>query len=393
MSAISIPALPCPRAPSRGTTWAAVENWGQVFDRPGKDGARFWLDFGRHGKVYSHRGVSFESKDQAEALLRTIRILAQEVGKTNAIDRFAPVASHKRRVGVWLEAWLADFEEKVRAGERAPRTLRDYKRWSAKGGHFEFWRNRSILLIGPAASKEWLRWLRLRGIQGKTAWNVVAGFRAFLGWLVEIEELDRAPRMEWPKKRRTQPTIIGQATQRALLDAIPEDARGVFLAMALLCIRPSEAVEMTSRQLRGDGWITIDVSRADRRMGSGTKPVKNDEPKTLPIPDELAGWIGTWVPRERRVKGCLLFTNPHTEGPWSETSLKRAWYRACTEVGIEVSLYNGTKHSTATDLRRQGVPLDVIQRLCGHRDSRSTEVYAKLADQALVEALRSRRIA
>jgi hypothetical protein len=31
--------------------------------------------------------------------------------------------------------------------------------------------------------------------------------------------------------------------------------------MALLCIRPSEAVEMTSRQLRGDGWITIDVSR------------------------------------------------------------------------------------------------------------------------------------
>jgi len=33
------------------------------------------------------------------------------------------------------------------------------------------------------------------------------------------------------------------------------------------------------------------------------------------------------------------------------------------------------------------VPLDVIQNLCGHRDARSTEVYAKLADQALVEAI------
>ena len=104
-------------------------------------------------------------------------------------------------------------------------------------------------------------------------------------------------------------------------------------------------------------------------------------------------WIEKWVPRERRLKGVLLFTNPNTGGPWSETSLKRAWYRACTEVGIEVSLYNGTKHSTATDLRHQGVPLDVIQRLCGHRDSRSTEVYAKLADQTLVEAIRSRTIA
>ena len=38
--------------------------------------------------------------------------------------------------------------------------------------------------------------------------------------------------------------------------------------------------------------------------------------------------------------------------------------------------------------RLPGVPLDVIQKLCGHRDPRSTEVYAKLADQALVEAIR-----
>ena len=56
-----------------------------------------------------------------------------------------------------------------------------------------------------------------------------------------------------------------------------------------------------------------------------------------------------------------------------------------------MTLYTGTKHSTATELRRQGVPLDVIQALCGHRDARSTEVYAKLADQALVEAIRRPR--
>ncbi|MHC4447499.1 MAG: hypothetical protein ACYSXF_06940 [Planctomycetota bacterium] len=38
------------------------------------------------------------------------------------------------------------------------------------------------------------------------------------------------------------------------------------------------------------------------------------------------------------------------------------------------------------------ISLDVIQRLCGHRDARSTEVYAKLADEALVEAIRSPRM-
>jgi integrase len=42
-------------------------------------------------------------------------------------------------------------------------------------------------------------------------------------------------------------------------------------------------------------------------------------------------------------------------------------------------------HDTATDR-------PTIQNLCGHRDPRSTEVYAKLADQALVEAIRRPRV-
>jgi integrase len=369
-----------------------VAHWGIIWEREGEGGKRrFVLDFGRYGKIYSHKGVRLESREQAQALLDTIRILGQEISKQHAVDRFAPMASKRHRIGPWLERWLADFEQQVKAGERARRTLREYTRWARPHGHFEFWRNRSMHAVGPLASRDYLAWLRVRNVSGKTAWNVVAGFHAFLGWLVEVEQLAAVPKVTWPKKPRSNPATIGPATQRAILDAIPEESRGVFLAMALLCIRPSEAVEMTSRQLRGDGWITIDVSRADRGLYSGTKGVKNEEPKTLPLPDELAEWIERWVPRERRVAGAGLFVNPNTGGPWAETSLKRAWYKACAQVGVRVSLYTGTKHSTATELRRQGVPLDVIQKLCGHRDPRSTEVYAKLADQALVEAIRRPR--
>jgi hypothetical protein len=43
------------------------------------------------------------------------------------------------------------------------------------------------------------------------------------------------------------------------------------------------------------------------------------------------------------------------------------------------------------DFRLEPVPLDVIQKFSGQRDPRSTEVYAKLADQALVEAIRRPR--
>ena len=53
-------------------------------------------------------------------------------------------------------------------------------------------------------------------------------------------------------------------------------------------------------------------------------------------------------------------------------------------------MYEGTKHSSATSWRTSGMSLELVQRMLRHRDSRSTERYAKLADGALVEAFRGR---
>ena len=57
---------------------------------------------------------------------------------------------------------------------------------------------------------------------------------------------------------------------------------------------------------------------------------------------------------------------------------------------MEISLYEGTKHSRATDLLHQGVSERVLQALLGHREARSTRRYARLADEALVDAIRPR---
>jgi site-specific recombinase XerD len=49
-------------------------------------------------------------------------------------------------------------------------------------------------------------------------------------------------------------------------------------------------------------------------------------------------------------------------------------------------MYDGKKHSSATGWRSSGMDLEMIRRMLRHRDSRSTERYAKLNDLALVEA-------
>ncbi len=76
------------------------------------------------------------------------------------------------------------------------------------------------------------------------------------------------------------------------------------------------------------------------------------------------------------------------DGWWSETALRRTWATACKRAGVpHVSLYEGTKHSTATHLKALGADDRLLAQLMGHRDPRSVEKYAKLQGSTVRSAL------
>jgi site-specific recombinase XerD len=52
-------------------------------------------------------------------------------------------------------------------------------------------------------------------------------------------------------------------------------------------------------------------------------------------------------------------------------------------------MYEGTKHSFATDAVARGIPLEWVQKFLGHADRASTELYARLASSGLVSVLRA----
>lgn len=49
--------------------------------------------------------------------------------------------------------------------------------------------------------------------------------------------------------------------------------------------------------------------------------------------------------------------------------------------------FRNTRHSCATHLRAQGVPIDIIQAILGHTTSKMTERYAKMNQERLREAM------
>jgi len=75
------------------------------------------------------------------------------------------------------------------------------------------------------------------------------------------------------------------------------------------------------------------------------------------------------------------FVNPagrSTDKRWVANAVTRTGNRAARSVGLAgVKNYEGTKHSAASAVFDDGMPLDQIQGACGHADVKSTRRYAK----------------
>jgi integrase len=137
----------------------------------------------------------------------------------------------------------------------------------------------------------------------------------------------------------------------------------------------------------------VDKAVKGRKRDAPIRGTKSGKGKRLPAPDELDTWIAEWVAPEDRLCRAPLFANPSTGKRWTPSSIRRTWEAACRAVGIEgISVYEGCKHSFATDAVARGVPERHLQTYLGHADVRSTRHYARLANSALIQVLRPAKV-
>lgn len=392
-----------------------ARGFGKVRARRG--GKRGWeIDLGRSVNprfLYTARGAAFENREMAQAVLDAIRVkIARGASPQDAVDEFAPLSSERNRVEVWLERYLAEQEERAEQLEISPNHVRELRRCASPNGAFSWWQGTSVHEIDAAALREWRLWLsRYLHLGPKSQKNLLGYFRAFVSWLYQLERIDRIPAFPKIKQREHKPTILGRRTQDLILAQIPWERRGAFLA-ARHGVRPGEvrALDVGDYQLR-DGVPGLEVWKAVKgpNANAPTGGTKTGEAHWIPLDDELIEWIEWRLGQHRKALSSdherssssawadskTLFPNPTSRNSgrrWIANALRREWNRAADEVGVAVRMYEGTKHSSATGWRTSGMSLEMIQRMLRHRDSRSTERYARLADQALVEAFtRSRR--
>ncbi|MEE8474522.1 MAG: site-specific integrase [Myxococcota bacterium] len=362
-----------------------------------KSEGRWFVDLRREAgiRIYSDRGEPLRTRAQASRLLTILRGQHRKSNRTLAqlIEELLPDQSKRHLVSRHLAEWMSVKQHQADDGTVSPAYLGCIRSFCKPGAHFSFFDDTSIHEIDFKRIQRWRFWLvEIRELQNpRYVANVMGHFHAFLSWLRDCGEIETIPRFDYPKVATYKPRILTMTAQAAILDAIPEKARGIFLICSL-GIRPAEARALDVSDY-SEGWLTVDKSIAGPSLSA---PIRRGDKradfKRLPLfgasgRSQAMSWIEKYGIHERIGK-VPLFVHPRTGDRWTATTMRRWWRKASEKAGVPPGrMYEDTKHSFATDAVRRQVPERLLQRYLGHSSVNSTRRYAQLADDALVDVL------
>ena len=281
-SAARLLATPAAAAPAIRS--ALVAKLGRIRSRSrGHDGAReFYLDFRPIGRVWSNRGIRISDEGTARRLLEKIREqVAEGVSVEEVLARYQPIGATANLMPTWLSRWIELRRREMSAGSLSPNFVRELERLAAPGGQISFFDRISIHEVTYGRLEDWSIWLADRKQSPKSRRNFLGYMRSFLRWLELRGEIAKAPRVPPVRVEEYEPRILSITDQDTVLAHIPDEDRGIFLALAHLGLRPGEARALTVADYR-DGWLFVDKAAKSKAAGAEIRGTKTGKPKRLP---------------------------------------------------------------------------------------------------------------
>ncbi len=371
---------------------------------PGPRGKGWRIDVRPYGYIYGIAGRGFADQEIALGLLNVIRIeIAEGASREAAVAPYLRSHSALNRITNRYARWIKLKEAEAEVGDLSPRTVQEYRRYARPGGEVEWW-DAAVGLRDHHGAAE--------GVESRArkAGALPGDAEACAGCVPHLHEL--ASR-RGPAALRNHPRVPDD--QGAGARARDPDAEGAggdprdvhelneWLSHALAgrCgLRSGEVRALAPGDYRGrdeDGvpWLSITKAMQTLSWDGEPGPTKNKRNRTVPIPDDLADAIESLWPASARLaadKGTPMLVNSRTNRRWSHWALRASWLRGCESAGAPpVPLYEGTKHSGATDMLARTKDRAAVRDYLGHTDARSTDKYAKVTSGALVDIAKRKK--
>lgn len=346
------------------------------------------VDVRPHGRIRSvlfpraREPVKLVSREMADEIRRTILAdIERGVEETAAV---APYLPRESLLGSWAARWLKSIEKAVESGEKSPTYLRRLRFFAGPDGDWAPLFGTHIHALDLVQLEDFADDLRASGKSPTTVAHALQSLRTCIRWAARRSGgAFGVP--DFPEVRRVdhEPVELSPEEQNAVLAEISVPKRGLFLALTDLMVRPGEAragdvddYDFDSRELRVHHALKGYEADAPR-LGT-----KGRDRRLIVVTQRVSDWLEEHVPLRARVERSVPLFQAPDGARWSHPQLMGLWRRARDRAGVKYcSLYEGTKHSTATWLRRQGLSLDEIGLALGHAHARRgqevTERYAR----------------
>ncbi len=174
--------------------------------------------------------------------------------------------------------------------------------------------------------------------------------------------------------------FLDDAELEALLRAVPDEGIGLldrvlYLAAAMTGLRQGE--------LLGLRWRDIDWSASRVRVrqnyvrGEFGRPKSKRSSRSVPLADRAAGELDRHF-RASAFQGDddLVFGNPQTGRPVARRAVLKRFKRNLEQARVREIRFHDLRHTFGTRMAAAGVPLRTLQEWMGHRDFKTTLIYA-----------------
>jgi integrase len=332
-------------------------------------------------KIYSDKqGAPLDTYARAHRVLEVIR---------NEVDehRFDPNNYQRKKYqSLGFEkiatSWLQNQIKLMEKGDLSPSYIKELKRFVNKR-FIPYFQQFDVRDLKSGHIKSFYLDLSEK-LSAKTRRNIMSALHKMLTDFLDDEFIEVMPK--FPKFKVPEPSWswADKETQDSIIQRIPNRFTDVpFINfMARHGVRPGEARAIQWRDVNlKEGLAVIRRSFSLNKLREFTKtkkiriiplhPETIKELKALPIP----------INREQ-----FVFTKKGK--PYSESWARKIWNKAKSELDIEgLKLYEGTRHSLASQAYNRGVPLDLIGEMLGHTNPKTTKRYSHIDPSRLISVI------
>ena len=279
-----------------------------------------------------------------------------------------------------IREWFITKEAELKRGNLAPATLKTYRIYTEN-------------YLKPFFGDKDIRELRTYDIERfyhslppsrspKYHKCVLDCLKVFLRAMMRLEYIQKLPVFPVIRIEEKLPAWTTREIQDKILALIPGVDRAFFIFLTRQGLRPGEARALKIKDV-DFATNTIRVARTFsesvliERTKTRKERIRLINPELLPLLAELC---------KNRFGEEHVFVNSRTGRHYADKTVNKIWNDACEKAEVQIDLYNGTRHSVASQAASAGAPLQAIKAVLGHTDIRTTLKYAHndLSSQLIV---------